>query len=77
MFNTKYPSWLETYQLLKEAYTPMFGTLVFTGFPERPEEVPMGDNFITCSGTGHLQYICFANAMQVRKSKRMRMQTIS
>lgn len=67
MFNNEYPGWFDTYELLKEAYTPLFGSVIFTGFPTRPDRVPSDDKWITCSASAHLQYICFANAILVRK----------
>lgn len=66
MFNNEYPGWFDTYELLKRAYTPLFGSVIFTGFPTRPGRVPSDEKWITCSATAQLQYICFANAIQVR-----------
>ncbi len=67
MFNKNYTGWLETYHILREAYEPIFGTLVFTGLPERPAELPEQERFVTCEAwEGNVQYACFANVMEVR-----------
>lgn len=73
MFKVKYPGWLDTYVLLKEAYSPLFGSVVFTGFPDYPAELAPGEKWVNCSATATFQYICFANAMQVKHSQAQKM----
>ena len=66
MFNKNYTGWFEVYKTLREAYEPIFGSLVFTGFPFRPSELPDEEHWVTCEGwEGNLQYSCFANAIEV------------
>jgi hypothetical protein len=65
MFNSQYATWLETYETLAEAYRPLFGKVVITGFSERPAELPANELFVSCEAQGGMyQYACFANAMQ-------------
>jgi hypothetical protein len=65
VFNIAYDGWETTYKILKEAYTPIFGTVVFTGQVQRPEGMPTSERWVECEGAaGALQYACYANAMQ-------------
>lgn len=66
MFNKAYKGWFDTYKVLREAYAPIFGTLVFTGFKDRPKELAEEEHWVTCDAwDGNLQYACFANAIEV------------
>lgn len=65
VFNLAYEGWENTYRLLKEAYTPIFGTVVFTGQVNRPEGMPKSERWVACEcAVGALQYACYANAIQ-------------
>ena len=65
VFNSPYEGWSRTYRLLKEAYTPIFGTVVFTGQLTRPEGMPESERWVPCEcAAGTLQYACYANAIQ-------------
>ena len=65
VFNIAYDGWQATYRILKEAYTPIFGTVVFTGQTQWPECMPDSERWVGCEcAAGALQYACYANAMQ-------------
>jgi hypothetical protein len=64
-FNIAYAGWRETYEILMEAYRPLFSKIVITGFASRPPELPASQLFSSCEGgRGAWQYACFANVMQ-------------
>jgi hypothetical protein len=70
IFNKNYTGWLDSYRILKEAYEPIFGAVLFTGFKSRPEEIPESEPWVECDEwEGTLQYACFANVIQVSLSR--------
>lgn len=58
---------IRTYELLREAYRPIFEAIVFTGGP-RPMELPGDELWVECNGSGgSMMQACLANVMQVQK----------
>lgn len=63
---------LETYEVLREAYRPLFSTIIWTG-DSRPEDLPGDEVWVDCDGKGGtIMQACLANVMQVR-SKRIKL----
>ena len=51
-------------ELLRAAYRPLFGKVVFTGGAERPAGLPAGEAWVACHGGAQMHYACLANVMQ-------------
>lgn len=53
-------------ELLRAAYRPLFGKLVFTGASERPVGLPASEAWVGCQAgaQGQMHYACLANVMQ-------------
>ena len=65
MFNNPPPSFLSELETFRTAYTPVFRTIIYTGF-DRPAEVPAHYKWVDCDGhIGRYQQMCFANVIQV------------
>jgi hypothetical protein len=64
MFNLPFEGWLEVQKLLKKAYAPIFGRVVFTGFHSM-EGFPREDTWVSCESDfhGRMMYTCFGNVV--------------
>ena len=51
MFIARYPNREDTFALLKEAYEPIFGIVVFIGQPGYPSDLSDGDKWVPCKAT--------------------------
>ena len=65
MIDTRSMAWQKTYQLLKEAYAPLFGTVVFAGAQPSGFAIPKNEHWVSCLTGGDHHYACLASVMQV------------
>ncbi|CAL5224033.1 g6654 [Coccomyxa viridis] len=56
--------WKDTYELLHEAYTPIFGRIVFAGPHASPKGLPSALDWVSCPNGRQHQYSCLANVLQ-------------
>lgn len=65
MFNKHYDGLAAVYETLREAYRPIFGTIIWTGLTARPIELPGSEAWVSCEGQGGSQYhMCLVNVIQ-------------
>ena len=54
-----------THAALREAYEPIFATIIWTGWVGRPWELPAHEAWVDCeSQGGGFNYMCLTNVMQ-------------
>ena len=69
MMDTRSIAWQKRHLLLKEAYTPLFGTVVFAGEQPSESDIPKTENWVSCLTGGDHRYACLASVMQVGEGR--------